>query len=76
MTESGTTTIHTWAEQRRNELADFISYWMDWQAVDGESYPARLGPGEWDDQFSFYRDSQAGEGSAGQQEQEGQDRRT
>ena len=53
MNEKETVTIHAWKEEQVRLLSDFYDFWLTERF---DNFPLALPPGEWDEQWAFYKE--------------------
>ena len=50
-------TLEEWQDEQRELISSFVKYWRHLQLEEGESnFPEQMNSGDWDEQFSFYRE--------------------
>ena len=56
MTANDVITIHAWKEEQVRLLSDFYDFWLTERATNFDNFPLALPPGEWDEQWAFYKE--------------------
>lgn len=54
--ETKTVPLEDWATELAHDLEDFAQWWVD-HAQNNKDFPMSLLPGDWDEQFKFFRET-------------------